>query len=201
MENTKTFAKFWLIVHVLSGAWMVINGIYGSFSQHSTSTNDWALRLYLASGSWVFLTLMLRGHDRLSRIKMGWAKIRHWHIWMIISICFVGVSATNVIDYSIPDPNQTDPTRVFLHFVFTGLLALSATVFSWHYYPRYLKDGKINPDRKWTMLACAVGGLSFGLSVLGTNLGWSFISIAIGELIISICISLVAWPVINEQLN
>lgn len=195
MNDTKIFAKICLTIHVIAGLWMVVQGLYTSFSQHSTSTNDWALRLYLHSGAWTFLVLTLCAKRKQNALYLGWAKIRHWHIWLVIAASFVGVSATNVIDYSLPDPNMTDPTKVVLHYIFTGLLALSATFFAWHYYQRGTED------RELAMMSCSIGGLAFGLSVLGTKLGWSLLSISLGELIISTTLALVVWPVINEQLN
>lgn len=110
MNNTKIFAKICLIIHILSGLWMVVQGLYASFSQHATSTNDWALMLYLHSGALTFLVLLLCAKRKQNALYVGWVKIRHWHIWLLIASCFVGVSATNVIDWSLADPNQTDGT-------------------------------------------------------------------------------------------
>jgi hypothetical protein len=194
--NTNTLAKTTLLIHIIAAVIMVAMGIYASFSQSATSPDgDKFLRLYLSGAQWTFLILALRGRDAEKRIQLGWAKIRHWQIWLVISVSFVGISATNVIDYSLMDPNQTDSTKVLFHYIFTALGALSATFFAWHYYPR------VTGDRKLAMTACLIGGLAFGLSVLFTKLGWSFLSIAIGELVISTMIAFVVWPVINEQLD
>lgn len=195
MEKTKDFAKFWLIVHILCGVGMVLGGLYSSFSQHSTSPWDWALRIYLVSGVLVFVTLALRAKKAELKIHLSWVKIRYWKIYLFIALMFIGVSATNVIDYSLPNPENTNAIKVFLHFMFTGLLAASALLYVWHAYEIGSKD------RGWSMTACIVGGLAFGLSVLGANLGWKVLSIALGELIISLCIATVMWPVINEQLE
>jgi drug/metabolite transporter (DMT)-like permease len=194
--STKTLAKTTLVIHVIAGIIMVAMGIYASFSQSATSPDgDKFLRLYLSGAQWTFLILSLKGKDIEKRIHLGWAKIRHWQIWLVIAASFVGISATNVIDYSLADPNQTDSIKVLFHYIFTALGAASATFFAWHYYP------KGTEDRKLAMLSCLIGALAFGLSVLFTKLGWSFLSIAIGELVISTMIALVVWPVINEQLD
>lgn len=196
MNDTKTFAKICLIAHIIMGIIMVVLGIYESFSQSATSPDgDKFLRLYLSGAQWTFLILALRAKDAQKRIELRWAKIRHWHIWLVIAVSFVGISATNVIDYSLPDPNQTDSTKVLFHYIFTALGAASATFFAWHYYPRGTED------RKLAIIACLTGAITFGLSVLWTKLGSSFLSIAIGELVISTMIAFVVWPVINEQLN
>lgn len=196
MENTKTLAKLFLVLHITAAVVMVIIGAYGSFSQSATSPDgDKFLRLYLESGMLTFTVLMI-GSKRAARpLYVSWIKIRQWQVWMLIVLSFMGVSATNVVDWSLADPGQTDTIKVVLHFFFTGLLALSATFFSWHYYRKDLES------RKWALVACIIGGLGFGLSVLINKMGFAFMSIAMGELIISTAMAFVVWPVINEQLN
>jgi|GEM_PF-3019133 len=202
MNDTKTLAKICLIAHIAMGIIMVALGIYESFSQSATSPDgDKFLRLYLSGAQWTFLILALRAKDAQKPIELRWAKIRHWHIWLVIAVSFVGISATNVIDYSLDDPNQTDSTKVLFHYIFTALGAASATFFAWHYFPRYTDEGKPNTERKWAIRACMVGAGTFAISVMATKMGWSFLSIAIGELVISTMIAFVVWPVINEQLN
>lgn len=196
MNNTKTFAKICLLLHIASAIVMVAMGVYDSFSQSATSPDgDKFLRLYLWSGTLTFMTLMLRAKSREKTLYLNWVKIRHWHIWLVIVFSFMGVAMTNVVDYSLSDPNLTNSTKIIFHFIFTGLLALSALFFSWHYYHKDLES------RKWALVACIIGGLGFGLSFLSTKLGFVFISVATGEMIISIAIAFVVWPVINEQLT
>lgn len=197
MNDTKTFAKICLLLHIASAIVMVAMGIYDSFSQSATSPDgDKFLRLYLWSGALTFMTLTLRAKSRENALYVNWVKIRHWHIWLVVVCSFVGVAMTNVVDYSLPDPKLTDSTKIFFHFVFTGLLALAALFFSWHYYRWDLKG------RKWALAWCIVGGLGFGGSVLSSKVfDLDIITIAGGELIISTAIAMVAWPVINEQLT
>lgn len=202
MKNTKVFAKICLMAHIAAAIIMVAMGIYASFSQSATSPDgDKFLRIYLESGMLTFTTLMLCAKRRQNALYIKWVKIRHWHIWLVTVISFVGVSATNVIDYTLEDPNMTDPTKVAFHYAFTALLALSATFFSWHYYRWDLKG------RKWALGWCIVGGLGFGLSVLFTwmditvQILGKVVTISLGELLISIAIAFVVWPVINEQLT
>lgn len=201
MNNTKIFAKICLLLHIVSAIVMVSIGLYDSFSQHSTSTLDWLLTIYLVSAVLVFTTLALKSNKSDFRIHLRWAKIRFWQIYLFIAMMFVGIRATNVVDYSIENPEETDGLRVVLHYVFTGLAALSALTFAWHKYtPR-------TSDRKWTILACFIGIIGFGTSLLSTWFEWNIeifgriLNISLGEFLISLAISMVTWPTINEQLN
>lgn len=191
MKTEKILLKFLLLSTVAIALQMALLGWFDSYSQSATSEHgDWMLRTYLNGLMLVFAILGVTAKDKAERINLSWAKISFRWVCFFVALMAWGVDATNVVDYSLEIPESTSALKRTLHMIFTALTIGGSGFLGWHFFQ------KKTIGRNLAMIAVAVGITGF---LGGFKFGWY--SIAWGELIPTVAISAIVWPIINEQLN
>ena len=188
----KDLTKLFAILCVFSALVMGIFTVYESYSRGATSHDwDWPLRTYLHFGSLTFAGLLFKADNRNKTFNFIGLRVKWWAMYLISVLAFYFVSATNVTDYSLM-PEDYDKVKVIAHMIFTALVAFSASIIGWHYFPKGSKQ------RYMSLGPITVGMILFGASLLSKT---DNLTTAMGETAVTLGVLSVVWVIINEQIE